>query len=155
MITDRKKRKLRGIIETVRRQLDLEDYRLTVRFTTATADPELRHNYAVVSVDDDRKTIYVKFNETNIRGMSPGWLRRLALHELLHSFFWELDSLLEEIMDKGGFSEYRKQAFRNKFVDIEHKKIHRLIRVLSPHSHKLAEPRILRNNGPNRRRRAA
>lgn len=139
MISDRKKRKLRGIIESVRRQLGLEDYHLTAKFNTATADRELKDNYALVSVDDERKTIYVKFNETNIRSMSPGWLRRLALHELLHSFFWELDSLFEEVLAKGDFSEYKKRVYRNRFMEIEHRKIYRLIRVLAPSSRPLKE----------------
>ncbi len=152
MITDRKKRKLRGVIERVRRQLGLHDYRLTIRFLTAGDDPELKDLYALVHVDDIRKTIYVKFNETNVRSMSEGWLRRLALHELLHSFFWELDSLLENIMYKSDFSEYRKQAFRNRFTEIEHRKIFRLVRVLAPYSHRLASEPLKPLPKPKRRR---
>ncbi|GEM_PF-4821663 len=155
MISAKKKRKLRGTIESVRRQLGLEDYRLIARFNIASADKDLKDNYAVVSVNDDRKTIYLKLNETNCRSMSPGWLRRLALHELLHSFFWELDSLFEEVLEKGEFSEYRKRVYRNKFMEIEHRKIYRLIRMLSPGSHKMEKPKRARNHRSNRGKRAA
>jgi hypothetical protein len=156
MISEKKKRKLRRTIESVRRQLGLEDYRLTARFNIASVDKDLKNNYAVVHVDDDRKTIYLKLNETICRSMSPGWLRRLALHELLHSFFWELDNLFEEVLAKGEFTEFRKEVYRNRFMEIEHKKIYRLVRVLAPSSHKMAQPpRTRKNHRSSRRKRAA
>jgi len=53
-----------------------------------------------------------------------------VMHELLHSYFGELNELLVEVLDRGNFTEAKKRSFISKFDRIEHQKISHLIKVM-------------------------
>ena len=131
MIRDKKKREIRKIIRYYKNLLALSDYRLLSRFKTQGEDDDINDCYAVVQIDNDRKNIYLKLNRARLARMRMGNIKRLCLHELLHSFFWELSELFDDVIGNDSFSERKRGALKRRFEDIEHRKISHLVRVLT------------------------
>ena len=127
---ERKKKLVRKVVQDFKRMLKLGDYRTTTRFKTARDDKEIKSAYAVVEIDNANKIIYIKFSAFDFNRMKMREIKRFVLHELLHSYFGELNSLFEEVLLKGKFSEAKRRSYVNKFDTIEHRKINQLIKIM-------------------------
>ena len=131
MIREKKKREIRKIIKYYKNLLALSDYRLLSRFKSQREDEDMNDCYAVIQIDNERKNIYLKLNKVDFARMRMGNIKRLCLHELLHSFFWELSELFDEVIGNDSFNQRKREALKRKFEDIEHRKIKHLVRVLT------------------------
>lgn len=131
MLRDKKKKSTKKVIKHYQRMLKLDDYRITSRFKTVGEDRDLKNQYAVVEIDNKNKTIYVKLNSIEWARMKGREMKRFILHELLHSFFWELSNLFDEVVINTRISLRKQGGYIRKFEEIEHRKINHLVRILS------------------------
>jgi len=131
MIEHRKKREIKDMIRDYKRLLNLGEYRITSRFKTTREDNDLRGCYALVLVDNQNKNIYLRFNTWDSIKMCRRDLRKLVLHELLHSFFWELSDLFNATTDKCDIAPRRKELLKQKYDNMENRKINQLINVVT------------------------
>lgn len=127
---ERKKRLVRKLVQDFKRMLKLQGYRTTTRFKTAREDKDIKSAYAIVEIDNACKTIYIRFSSFDFNRMKIREIKRYVMHELLHSYFGELNELLVEVLERGNFTEAKKRSFTSKFDRIEHQKISHLIRVM-------------------------
>jgi len=110
--------------------LNLQGYKTITRFVSAGQDKEIKRAYAVVELDSYKKVIYIKFSSYDFNRMKMRQVKRYVLHELLHSYFGELNELFDEALQRGGLTEAKKRSYMRKFDEIEHAKINRLIKVM-------------------------
>jgi len=127
---ERKKKQIKNMIRDYKRLLNLGEYRITSRFKTTREDNDLRGCYALVQVDNPNKNIYLRFNTWDSIKMNRSELRKLVLHELLHSFFWELSDLFSGTIDKCDITHRQKELLKEKYDNIENRKINQLINVM-------------------------
>jgi len=127
---EKKKKEIKNIIRDYKRLLNLHEYRITSRFKTTREDNDLRGCYALVYVDNPNRNIYLRFNTWDSIKMNGKRLRKLVLHELLHSFFWELSDLFSATMDRFEITPRQKELLREKYDNIENRKINQLINVM-------------------------
>jgi len=127
---ERKKKQIKNLIRDYKRLLNLGEYRITSRFKTTREDNDLRGCYALVNVDNPNRNIYLRFNTWDSIKMSPCELKKLVLHELLHSFFWELSDLFSATIDKREITPRQKELSKEKYDKIENRKINQLINVI-------------------------
>jgi len=137
---ERKKKQIKNIIRDYKRLLNLGDYRITSRFKTTREDNDLRGCYALVHVDNPNRRIYLRFNTWDSIKMKGSELKKLVLHELLHSFFWELSELFNNTIDGSDISPRQKELLKERFDNTENRKIDQLINVIM----KLEKHRIRR-----------
>ena len=130
MIREKKKREIRKIIRYYKNLLALSDYRLLSRFKNKREDKDMNDCYAVIQIDNEKKSIYLKLSKADFAKMRTGNIKRLCLHELLHSFFWELSELFDKVIGNDSFNQRKREALKQKFEDIEHRNISHLSRVL-------------------------
>jgi len=128
---ERKKKQIKNMVRDYKRLLNLGDYRITSRFKTTREDNDLRGCYALVLVDNPNKNIYLRFNTWDSIKMNRSELRKLVLHELLHSFFWELSDLFNGTIDKCGITHRQKELLKEKYDNMENRKINQLINVVT------------------------
>jgi len=131
MIGERKKNEIKNMIRDYKRLLNLGEYRITSRFKTTREDNDLRGCYALVRVDNQNKNIYLRFNTWDSIKMCRRDLRKLVLHELLHSFFWELNDLFGGTVDRWKISHRQKELLKQKYDNMENRKINQLISVVA------------------------
>jgi len=131
MIGERKKNEIKNMIRDYKRLLNLGEYRITSRFKTTREDNDLRGCYALVLVDNQNKNIYLRFNTWDSIKMCRRDLRKLVLHELLHSFFWELNDLFSGTIDRWKISHRQKELLKQKYDNRENRKINQLITVVT------------------------
>lgn len=129
-MTEAKKKRIRKIIKEYAGLLELENYHILSKFKTAAEDSELKNAFAIVAIDDQKKTIYIRLNSYEFNKMGIREIRRYILHELLHSFFSELSDFFDQVLKRANFSKAKAKVLRNKFDSLEHKKIYHLIRVM-------------------------
>lgn len=110
--------------------LNLSDYRVYSTFKTAGKDKDLKDALAVVNIDDENKVIYIKLSAFDFIRMKIREIKRYILHELSHSFFSELSSLFDKIVEGARFSKRKSRGLINKFNEIEHKKINHIIKLI-------------------------
>ena len=127
---ERKKKEIKNMIRDYKRLLNLGEYRITSRFKTTHEDNDLRGCYALVHIDNPNKNIYLRFNIWDSIKMKRRELRRLVLHELLHSFFWELSDLFSATIDKCEITSRQKELLKEKYDNMENRKINQMINVL-------------------------
>jgi len=127
---EKRKREIRDMIRDYKKLLDLREYRTTSRFKTTHEDNDLRGCYALVDVDNPNKKIYLRFNRWDSMKMGKKELRKVVLHELLHSFFWELSDLFNYSIDKGKITDRQKELLKEKYENIENRKIDQLTKVV-------------------------
>jgi len=130
MIGERKRKEIKNMIRDYKRLLNLGEYRITSRFKTTREDNDLRGCYALVHVDNLNKNIYLRFNTWDSIKMNRGELKKLVLHELLHSFFWKLSELFNGTIDKCDTTARQKELLKDKYDNIENRKIDQLINVI-------------------------
>jgi len=130
MIGERKKKEIKNMIRDYKRLLNLGEYTITSRFKTTREDNDLRGCYALVYVDNPNKNIYLRFSIWDSIKMNQRELRKLVLHELLHSFFWELSDLFSDTIDKYKITPRRKELLKNKYDNMENRKIGQLIKII-------------------------
>jgi len=130
MEEDKKKREIKNMIKDYKRLLNLGEYRITSRFKTTREDDDLRGCYALVYVDNPNKNIYLRFSIWDSIKMNRRELRNLVLHELLHSFFWELSDLFSDTIDKRKITPRQKELLKEKYDNIENRRIDRLIKII-------------------------
>ena len=131
MIGERKKKEIKKMIKDYKRLLNLGEYTITSRFKTTREDNDLRGCYALVQVDNPNKNIYLRFNTWDSIKMGRRELRKLVLHELLHSFFWELSDLFGDIIDKCDITSRQKELLGDKYDNTENRKIGQLIKIIT------------------------
>jgi len=131
MIGERKRNEIKNMIRDYKRLLNLGEYRITSRFKTTREDNDLRGCYALVRVDNQNKNIYLRFNTWDSIKMCRRDLRKLVLHELLHSFFWELSDLFGGTIDRWKISHRQKELLKQKYDNMENRKINQLISVVT------------------------
>jgi hypothetical protein len=139
---ERKKKQIKNMIRDYKRLLNLGEYRITSRFKTTREDNDLRGCYALVHVDNPNKSIYLRFNTWDSIKMNRSELNKLVLHELLHSFFWKLSDLFSATIDKRDITHRQKELLKEKYDNIENRKIDQLINVIT----KLERHRMRRLN---------
>jgi len=130
MEEDKKKREIKNMIRDYKRLLNLGEYRITSRFKTTREDDDLRGCYALVYVDNPNKNIYLRFSIWDSIKMNRRELRNLVLHELLHSFFWELSDLFSDTIDKRKITPRQKELLKEKYDNIENRRIDQLIKII-------------------------
>ena len=130
MIGERKKKEIKKMIRDYKRLLNLGEYTITSRFKTTREDNDLRGCYALVYVDNPNKNIYLRFNVWDSIKMNPRELRKLVLHELLHSFFWELSDLFSATIDKFKITHRQKELLKERYDNMENRKIGQLIKIM-------------------------
>lgn len=130
MEEDKKKREIKNMIKDYKRLLNLGEYRITSRFKTTREDDDLRGCYALVYVDNPNKNIYLRFSIWDSIKMNRRELRNLVLHELLHSFFWELSDLFSDTIDKRKITPRQKELLKEKYDNIENRRIDQLIKII-------------------------
>ncbi len=128
---DKKKKEIKNMIRDYKKLLNLGEYRITSRFKTTREDNDLRGCYALVQVDNPNKNIYLRFNTWDSIKMGRRELRKLVLHELLHSFFWQLSDLFGDTIDKGDITPRRKELLNDRYDNIENRKIGQLIKIIT------------------------
>jgi len=131
MIRERKRKEIKKMIRDYKKLLNLGEYRITSRFKTTREDNDLRGCYALVQVDNPNKNIYLRFNTWDSIKMGRRELRKLVLHELLHSFFWQLSDLFGDTIDKGDITPRRKELLKDRYDNIENRKIGQLIKIIT------------------------
>jgi hypothetical protein len=127
---ERKKKLVRQLVRDFKHMLHLQGYRTVTRFKTASEDKDIKTAYAIVELDSSRKLIYIKFSSHDFNRMKMREIKRYVLHELLHSYFGELNELFDEALQIGKFSEAKRRSYLRKFDQVEHTKINRLIKVM-------------------------
>ncbi|MFB0528146.1 MAG: hypothetical protein ACETVT_04665 [bacterium] len=127
---NKKKKEIKKMIRDYKRLLNLGEYRITSRFKTTREDNDLRGCYALVYVDNPNKNIYLMFNIWDSIKMNRRELRKLVLHELLHSFFWELSDLFSATIDKYKITPRQKELLKERYDNIENRKIDRLRKIM-------------------------
>jgi len=142
MIGERKKKEIKNMIRDYKRLLNLGEYTITSRFKTTREDNDLRGCYALVHMDNPNKNIYLRFNTWDSIKMGRRELRRLVLHELLHSFFWGLSELFGATIDRCEITSRQKELLREKYDNMENRKINQLINVMT----KLERQRVRKIN---------
>jgi len=130
MKEEKKKREIKNMIKDYKRLLNLGEYRITSRFKTTREDNDLKGCYALVYVDNPNKNIYLRFSTWDSIKMNRRELRKLVLHELLHSFFWELSDLFSATIDKCKITHRQKELLKDKYDNIENRKIGQLIKII-------------------------
>lgn len=131
MKEDKKKKEIKNMIRDYKRLLNLGEYRITSRFKTTREDDDLRGCYALVYVDNPNKNIYLRFSIWDSIKMNRRELRKLVLHELLHSFFWELSDLFSATIDKRKITPRKKELLKDKYDNMENRKIGQLIKIIT------------------------
>lgn len=131
MKEDKKKKEIKNMIRDYKRLLNLGEYRITSRFKTTREDDDLRGCYALVYVDNPNKNIYLRFSIWDSIKMNRSELRKLVLHELLHSFFWELSDLFSTTIDKRKITPRKKELLKDKYDNMENRKIGQLIKIIT------------------------
>ena len=131
MIRERKRKEIKNMIRDYKKLLNLGEYRITSRFKTTREDNDLRGCYALVHVDNPNKNIYLRFNTWDSIKMGLRELRKLVLHELLHSFFWQLSDLFGDTIDKCDITPRRKELLKDRYDNIENRKIGQLIKIMT------------------------
>ena len=131
MIRERKRKEIKNMIRDYKKLLNLGEYRITSRFKTTREDNDLRGCYALVQVDNPNKNIYLRFNTWDSIKMGRRELRKLVLHELLHSFFWQLSDLFGDTIDKGDITPRQKELLNDRYDNIENRKIGQLIKIIT------------------------
>ncbi len=126
----KKKREIKNMIKDYKRLLNLGEYRITSRFKTTREDDDLRGCYALVYVDNPNKNIYLRFSIWDSIKMNRRELRKLVLHELLHSFFWELSDLFSDTIDKRKITPRQNELLKEKYDNIENRRIDQLIKII-------------------------
>jgi hypothetical protein len=127
---ERKKKQIKNMIRDYKSLLNLGEYRITSRFKTTREDNDLRGCYALVHVDNPNKSIYLRFNTWDSIKMNRSELKKLVLHELLHSFFWKLSDLFNDTTDKSYISLRQKELLKEKYDNMENRKIDQLINII-------------------------
>jgi len=127
---ERKKNQIKNMIRDYKRLLNLGEYRITSRFKTTREDNDLRGCYALVHMDNPNKSIYLRFNTWDSIKMNRRELKKLVLHELLHSFFWKLSELFNDRIDKWGITPRQKELLKEKYDNIENRNIDQLINII-------------------------
>jgi len=127
---ERKKKQIKNLIRDYKRLLNLGEYRITSRFKTTREDNDLKGCYALVNVDNPNRNIYLRFNTWDSIKMNRCELKKLVLHELLHSFFWELSDLFSATIDRREITHRQKELSKEKYDKIENRKINQLINVI-------------------------
>ena len=130
MKEEKKKKEIKNMIRDYKRLLNLGEYRITSRFKTTREDNDLRGCYALVHVDNANRNIYLRFSIWDSIKMNRRGLRNLVLHELLHSFFWELSDLFSATIDKCKITHRQKELLKDKYDNMENRKIGRLIKII-------------------------
>ncbi len=130
MKEEKKKKEIKNMIRDYKRLLNLGEYRITSRFKTTREDNDLRGCYALVHVDNANRNIYLRFSTWDSIKMNRRGLRNLVLHELLHSFFWELSDLFSATIDKCKITRRQKELLKDKYDNMENRKIGRLIKII-------------------------
>ncbi|MBA7514323.1 hypothetical protein ES705_06351 [subsurface metagenome] len=130
MIGERKKKEIKSMIRDYKRLLNLGEYRITSRFKTTREDNDLKGCYALVYVDNPNKNIYLRFSTWDSIKMNRRELRKLVLHELLHSFFWELSDLFSATIDKCKITHRQKELLKDKYDNMENRKIGQLRKII-------------------------
>jgi len=130
MKEEKKKKEIKNMIRDYKRLLNLGEYRITSRFKTTREDNDLRGCYALVHVDNANRNIYLRFSIWDSIKMNRKGLRNLVLHELLHSFFWELSDLFSATIDKCEITPRQKELLKDKYDNMENRKIGRLIKII-------------------------
>ncbi|MBA7474821.1 hypothetical protein ES707_10179 [subsurface metagenome] len=118
------------MIRDYKRLLNLGEYRITSRFKTTREDNDLKGCYALVYVDNPNKNIYLRFSTWDSIKMNRRELRKLVLHELLHSFFWELSDLFSATIDKCKITHRQKELLKDKYDNMENRKIGQLRKII-------------------------
>jgi len=142
MIRERKRKEIKNMIRDYKKLLNLGEYRITSRFKTTREDNDLRGCYALVQVDNPNRNIYLRFNIWDSIKMGRRELRKLVLHELLHSFFWELSDLFGDTTEKCDITPRRQELLKDRYDNIENRKIGQLIKIIT----KLERHRAKRQN---------
>lgn len=130
MKENKKKKEIKKMIRDYKRLLNLGEYRITSRFKTTREDNDLKGCYALVYVDNPNKNIYLRFSIWDSIKMNRRGLRKLVLHELLHSFFWELSDLFSATIDKYKITHRQKELLKDKYDNMENRKIGQLIKII-------------------------
>lgn len=130
MKEEKKKREIKNMIRDYKRLLNLGEYRITSRFKTTREDNDLKGCYALVYVDNPNKNIYLRFSTWDSIKMNRRELRKLVLHELLHSFFWELSDLFSATIDKFEITHRQKELLKDKYDNMENRKIGQLRNII-------------------------
>ena len=130
MIGEIKKKEIKSMIRDYKRLLNLGEYRITSRFKTTREDNDLKGCYALVYVDNPNKNIYLRFSTWDSIKMNRRELRKLVLHELLHSFFWELSDLFSATIDKCKITHRQKELLKDKYDNMENRKIGQLRKII-------------------------
>ncbi|NIN93133.1 hypothetical protein GTO36_09190 [bacterium] len=81
-------------------------------------------------MDNPNKNIYLRFNVWDSIKMNRRELRKLVLHELLHSFFWELSELFSTTIDKFKITHRQKELLKERYDNMENRKIGHLIKFI-------------------------
>lgn len=127
---NKKKKEIKKMIRDYKRLLNLGEYRITSRFKTTREDDALRGCYALVHVDNPNRNIYLRFSIWDAIKMDRRELRKLVLHELLHSFFWELSDLFSDTIDKRAITPRKKELLKERYDNIENRKIDQLRKII-------------------------
>ena len=90
----------------------------------------MKDAYAVVEINNEDKIIYIKLNLCDFNRMKMKDIKQLALHELLHSFFWELSDLFDEVLKNAHFSKVKEKRLKTKFDELEHRRINHHLKIL-------------------------
>ncbi len=131
MIGEKKRKEIKKMIRDYKRLLNLGEYTITSRFKTTREDNDLRGCYALVYVDNPNRNIYLRFNVWDSIKMNRRQLRKLVLHELLHSFFWELSDLFSATIDKCDITPRRRELLKERYDNMENRKIGQLIKIMT------------------------
>jgi hypothetical protein len=127
---NKKKKEIKKMIRDYKKLLNLGEYRITSRFKTTREDDALRGCYALVHVDNPNRNIYLRFSIWDSIKMNRRELRKLVLHELLHSFFWELSDLFSATIDKRKITPRQKELLKERYDNIENRKIDQLRKIM-------------------------
>ena len=130
MKEEKKKGEIKNMIRDYKKLLNLGEYRITSRFKTTREDNDLKGCYALVYVDNPNKNIYLRFSTWDSIKMNRRELRKLVLHELLHSFFWELSDLFSATIDKCKITHRQKELLKDKYDNMENRKIGQLRKII-------------------------
>jgi hypothetical protein len=130
IMKESKKQTIRKTLKYYVDLLMLKEYKVYSRFKTIGEDAELKGNFALIRIDEEKKVLYLKLNRHLFNRMKMREIKRYLMHELLHSFFGELSIFFEEVVNDFSVPEKRKKTLINKFDELEHKKINYLINLM-------------------------
>lgn len=125
----KKRQVIRQIIGEAVRHLGLSEYTIISRIRNAKENRELEDCEALMQVNHTKRTILIHFNSGVLSQMTRAQLRGLVVHELLHSYFWEMSDLFDNVLEKSDLPARRKAQLKNRFERLEHGKIAKLSRV--------------------------